>query len=212
MTSPTQFVPADIALTLLIGLGPIKSLLVFIAATNGQTSKTKRRIALRVVTVAGAVAAGLFVLGKALQSLLHFSDAAITIAGGLILLLLALKMVLGGSGGGAPTGPMTEAELDSLSIFPLALPLTLNPIGIVALIDLSNTTHEVADWFVVVAILVGVLVLDFLVFVLVGRRKHPNPQFVSVLEIVLGILLSALALELIIVGTRAAFGLAGGPH
>lgn len=87
-----EFFPADAALILLVGMGPFKAVLVYMGSTAGMAADVKRRIATKVVLVAGVVAVGLFILGKAVQEFLHFSDAAITIAAGLILLLLALRM------------------------------------------------------------------------------------------------------------------------
>lgn len=102
----TEFFPADAALILLIGMGPFKSVLVYMGATVGMEVDVKRRVALKMVTVAGIVGVGLFVLGKAVQELLHFSDAALIIAAGLILLLLALRMAMGG---GPEAGPKAAA-------------------------------------------------------------------------------------------------------
>jgi multiple antibiotic resistance protein len=111
-------------------MGPFKAVLVYMGSTAGMAADVKHRIATKMVLVAGIVAVGLFILGKAVLEFLHFSDAAITIAAGLILLLLALRMAMGGGAGGGHEGGGVDPE--AIAIFPLALPLTLNPIGMVA--------------------------------------------------------------------------------
>ena len=76
-------------ITIFIGMGPVKVLLIYIAKTQGMDKALKRRMATRIVIVAGSVAVGLFILGAFLQQVLHFSIGALNIIGGLILLLLA---------------------------------------------------------------------------------------------------------------------------
>lgn len=206
----TEFFPADAALILLIGMGPFKAVLVYMGATAGMEADVKRRVALKMVSFAGIVAVGLFVLGRAVQEFLHFSDAAVTIAGGLILLLLGLRMAMGGGAGAADEGG--DVDPDSIAVFPLALPLALNPIGIVALISFSTSIDDVGDALILLAIIVGVLVLDFFVYLFAGRAGDPNPQAFAVIEIVLGILLAALAVQLILVGLEAVGVTSGVTH
>lgn len=64
----TEFFPADAALILLIGMGPFKAVLVYMGATAGMEADVKRRVALKMVSVAGIVAVGLFVLGRPFRS------------------------------------------------------------------------------------------------------------------------------------------------
>jgi multiple antibiotic resistance protein len=186
-------------LTLLIGMGPIKMLLVYISMTQGMDQELRRRIARRIVLVAGSVGVALFILGALLQQILHFSIGALNIIGGLILLILALRMVMGG-GGGASTG---EEEVDpmSLAVSPLAIPLTLNPVGIVSLVVASS---EVADMpsSIAIVVLIGVVMLIDLGILYLSDRVAPflSKALVELLEVVLGILLGALAIQLMLNG------------
>lgn len=122
-------------LTIFIGMGPIKVLLVYIAKIQGMDRDVKRKIAQRAVIVAGSVGVALFILGAILQAALHFSIGALNIIGGIILLLLALNMVMGGgpsSAGEEETDPM------SLAISPLAIQLMLNGLADLGIISLSG--------------------------------------------------------------------------
>ena len=101
----------DIFLVIFIGMGPIKVLLVYIAMTEGMEREVRRQVARRTVLVAGAVALGLFALGAFLQALLHFSIGALTIFGGLILLILALNLVLSPAKKEEPGAAPDEAAL-----------------------------------------------------------------------------------------------------
>lgn len=191
--------PLEIFIALFIGMGPIKVLLVYIAMTEGMSQETKRQVAKRTVLVAGAVGLGLFLLGAILQAILHFSIGSLTIFGGLILLILALGMVVGGG----KTSSDGQADVDPLSmaVSPLAIPLMLNPVGIVILVIASV---EVQDLWLGIAMIVMILVIigiDLVVLYGSDRiARHLSHATVELLERVLGILLGALAVELIVTG------------
>ena len=70
-------------ITLFIGMGPIKVLLIYIAKTQGMDKTTKSLIARRTVMVAASVAVALFIVGAVIQQMLHFSIGALNIIGGL---------------------------------------------------------------------------------------------------------------------------------
>jgi multiple antibiotic resistance protein len=186
-------------LTLLIGMGPIKMLLVYISMTQGMDQELRRQIAKRIVIVAGSVGVALFILGALLQQILHFSIGALNIIGGLILLILALRMVMGG-GGGASAG---EEEIDpmSLAVSPLAIPLTLNPVGIVALVVASSEVTDVPSSIAIVVLIGVVMLIDLGILYLSDRvAQFLSKALVELLEVVLGILLGALAVQLMLNG------------
>jgi len=196
----------EVFILLFIGMGPVKVLLVYIELTSGLEATVKRQMARRVTTVAGTVALGLFALGAFIQQLLHFSIGALTIAGGLVLLLLGLKMVLGSTGGGG--GEHSHKNPMSLATSPLAIPLMLNPIGIVALITFSSTDLAIEEIVAIVVMILIIMVIDYLVLSSADRlSRFFSPATVEVLEKVLGILLAALAVELMLVGLADALGL-----
>ena len=189
--------PVAVFLTLLVGMGPVKVAIVYLAETADLGPDIRRRVAIRAVTVAGIVAAFLLVAGALLARLLHFTTGALAIAGGVVLLILGIRMILGQG------KPKVEGEPprdpDALAVYPLALPLLLNPVGIVALIAYSGSPDLVDIGIVAVA---GLIVLGIDIAVLLGlsRVGRINEQVVSVTEIVLGFLLAALAIQLIVDG------------
>ncbi len=190
---------AEAFITLFIGMGPVKVLLIYIAKSKGLDKVTKRVMAQRIVLVAGGVGVGLFVLGALLQQILHFSIGALNIIGGIILLLLALNMVMG-SKPQAGSGETVEDPL-SIAISPLAIPLTLNPVGIVSLVVASS---QVIDWPSSIAILVMIVIImgiDFGVLLLSDRvAPYLSEGIIMLFEVILGILLGALAIQLMLDG------------
>lgn len=195
--------PIEVFLALFIGMGPVKVLLMFISMTEGMDSSVRRKMAKRTTLVAGAVGIGLFVLGAFLQSLLHFSIGALTIFGGLILLTLALNMVIGKKGGSA--GDHGSPDPMSIAISPLAIPLMLNPVGVVILMIASVEIQDLGTAALFIGMILVVLLIDLVVLISADRiAKHLSHATVELLERVLGILLGALAVELIIVGLATA--------
>ncbi len=192
-----SFSPLEAFITLFIGMGPVKVLLAYIAATADLETAVRRQMARRIAIVAGSVGVALFVLGAALQSILHFSIGALNIIGGLILLLLALKMVMGGGGHGSETG----ADPMSMAISPLAIPLTLNPVGIVTLVVASSQVRDIPSSIVVVVMIGVIALIDYGVLLLSDRvSPYLSTAIVQLFEVILGILLGALAVQLMLNG------------
>lgn len=191
---------AEAFITLFIGMGPIKVLLIYIAKTQNMELDVRRQVARRTVIVAASVGVALFILGAIIQQLLHFSIGALNIIGGLILLLLALNMVIGGR----PKAADSEDEAlhpMSLAISPLAIPLTLNPVGIVTLVVASSEVRDMPSSIAVVVMIAIIAVIDL--GVLYGSNfvaKYLSEATVELLEVILGIFLGALAIQLMLNG------------
>ena len=190
---------AEAFITIFIGMGPVKVLLIYIASTKGLDKNTKRAMAGRIVIVAGSVGIGLFILGAMLQQILHFSIGALNIIGGLILLLLALRMVLGGN---PQTGAGETAEDPmKMAISPLAIHLTLNPVGIVSLVVASSQVTDLPSSIAIVVMIAIVMAIDYAVLLLSDRvAPYLSEAIITLFEVILGILLGALAIQLMLNG------------
>ena len=190
------YVVLDLFLLLLIGVGPKIALVPFLEVTKGMDEKTKSLVTRKMLTTAATVAVVLVVLGEALRRLLHFSTGALGIAGGLVLVIIAVSMIL------SPGEPEKQKLLQGkdpaqLAVFPLAVPYLLNPAGIVVLVTESAEAGSVAHLGIVLALLALVLALDVLVFRGANRvNEHLDESRMLVTEKVFGFLLAALAVEL----------------
>jgi MarC family membrane protein len=191
----------DLFLPIFIGMGPVKVLLVYMALTNGSSKTLQRKVAQKAVLTATFVAILLLLIGPLLMKLLHFTPGALTIAGGLILLLLALSMVLSPADKTEKTSPLSEAALMRMAIYPLAIPLLLNPVGIVSLTVFSAEAQGLLQIGVLIVMVLVVAAIDFGVFLISHRLdKYLTSERILVLEKLLGIFLSALAVQLIVNG------------
>jgi small neutral amino acid transporter SnatA (MarC family) len=200
-TSIDAYVVIDIFLLLLIGIGPKIALVPFLELTAEMDAATRNRVAAKMLRTAGAVAVVLVVLGEVMTRLLHFSTGALSVAGGIIMLIIAATMVLrsgdSGNGGSASAG----ADPMQLAVFPLAVPYLLNPAGIVVLVTVSADAGSVGLAAIVVGALAAVLALDVAVFRWANRLSdHLDPSRMLVTEKVFGFLLAALAVQLALNG------------
>jgi small neutral amino acid transporter SnatA (MarC family) len=210
-TSITASGVIDTFLVLLIGVGPKLALVPFLEITAGLGAADQRRVRRKMLVTAATVAVALIVLGELLRTLLHFTVASLSIAGGLILLVLAVWMVLGPA---SQDGHRTEGKDPvQLAQFPLAVPYLLNPVGIVGLVTISAEAESVAVLAVAVAVLAVVLLIDVLVFRsanLVSARLDENRMLVT--EKVFGFLIAAIAVQLALDGLAEAGIIAPVPH
>lgn len=192
----------DILILLLIGMGPKVALVPFLDLTAGMDSGTRKMVASRMVRTATVVALVLVVLGALLMKLLHFSEAALYIAGGIVFLLVALRMLAEAGEeqeGHQEMGSGRDAE--KLALYPLAVPYLLNPAGITLLVIFSGAIDSWLMLGIMVILVLLVAALDWLIFGNLDRiAEHLDKSRMAVTEAVFGVLLAALAVELVLKG------------
>ena len=210
-TSITAAGAIDTFLVLLIGIGPKIALVPFVEITASLDQAAKQRVLRKMLATAAAVAVILMALGELLRALLHFTIGSLSIAGGVILLVLAVWMVLSppssGSDRSAGKDPMQLAQ------FPLAVPYLLNPVGIVGLMTISAEADSVSVFAVEFGILVFVLLLDVVVFRWANRvsdKLDENRMLVT--EKVFGFLIAAIAVQLVLDGLVSVGVIGPVPH
>ena len=190
----------DLFLLLLIGMGPKIALVPFLDLTQGMEADTQRQLANRMVRTAVGTALLLVVLGWFLMRLLHFTPGAANIAGGIVLLLLALHMLI--------SPGKTEHEEESsgrdpmqMAIYPLAVPYLLNPAGIATLVIASSEIDSIILGALIVGLVLLVGAIDFAVFRNMDKlARHLDPSRLVITEAVFGVLLAALAIQLMVDG------------
>ncbi len=202
-TSVDIYLVIDTFLLLLIGIGPKIALVPFVEITAPLDGPTKALIVRKMLTTAAVVALILLGLGEFLSRLLHFSTGSLSIAGGIILIIIAITMVLG-SGDAGESEAIKGRDPMRIAVFPLAVPYLLNPAGIVALVTLSAEADSVAVFAMVLGVLVLVLALDVGVFRWANRvSDHLDESRMLVTEKIFGVLLAALAVQLVLDGLHS---------
>ncbi len=190
----------DMFLLLLIGMGPKIALVPFLDLTKGMDGDTQQKVARRMVQTAVTTALILLLLGWFLMRLLHFTPGAANIAGGVVLLLLALHM-LSSPGKDDHHEAASGRDPMQMALYPLAVPFLLNPAGIAAIVIASSEIDSLIMAVILIALVLIVGALDWLIFRNMDKlAKHLDPSRLAVTEAVFGVLLAALAVQLMLNG------------
>lgn len=190
----------DMFMLLLIGMGPKIALVPFMDLTRDLEREQQRKVAQQMVRTGVGTALLLVFLGWFLMRLLHFTPGAANIAGGIVLLLLALHMLVS-PGKEDHQEKSRGRNLMQLALYPLAVPYLLNPAGIAALVIASSEINSVVYLFILVGLVLLVGALDWLVFRNMDKlAKHLDPSRLAVTEAIFGVLLAALAVQLMVDG------------
>jgi len=190
----------DLFILLLIGMGPKIALVPFLGLTREMDPSTQKKVAQRMVQTGVTTALILGVLGWFLMRLLHFSAGAANIAGGIVLLLLALHMLVS-PGKDDHNEKASGRDAMQMALYPLAVPYLLNPAGIAALVIASSEVDSILMAVILVVLVLIVGALDWVVFRNMDKlAKHLDPSRLAVTEAVFGVLLAALAVQLMLDG------------
>ncbi|WP_052867702.1 MarC family protein [Streptomyces niger] len=182
-------------LTLFVIMDPPGITPIFLALTSGRPAKMQRRMAWQAAAVAFGVIAVFGVCGRQILAYLHISTPALMIAGGLLLLLIALDLLTGKSE--APT----QTKDVNVALVPLGMPLLAGPGAIVSVIlavqHADGVTGQVSVWAAIAAIHVVLWLVMRFSLVIIRVIKDGGVVLVTRLA---GMMLSALAVQQIING------------
>ena len=171
---------------------------VVLALTKGMDIEQRNRIVDRATLVATAVLLVFSYIGQTVLDYLEISIASLQIAGGLLLLLIALDMLRG-----KLDEPITEQGRD-IAITPLALPLLAGP-GTLTTVMLLVSKSPNAHLSVAIGI-IGAMIVTWFIF----RQANRVADFIGqegaqIATKLLGFLLAALAVEISSAGIRTLF-------
>ncbi|EWY42651.1 antibiotic resistance protein MarC [Skermanella stibiiresistens SB22] len=199
----------DLALTsavaLLVTIDPIGTGPVFAALTRGSDDAHRRLMAVKGVLIAACILFVFAFAGNFLLRALGIGLPAFRIAGGILLLLLAIDMAFARPSGLRSTTEPEQAEAslkDDISVFPLAIPLIAGPGALTSLLLLMGRTEgDILGQAVVLGVLALVLLTNLGVLLAAAKvTKLMGVTGVNVVNRILGILLAALACQFVIDG------------
>jgi len=196
---------ALIAIVVLIN--PLEGIPLFLARTTSMSTAARLGVARRASLTVLALLLGAMAGGKAILFLFGIQIATFTIAGGVIILLIALKMVLESP---KPDAAPAEGSGD-IAIVPLGTPLLAGPGPISSVIVFSSKGigQEGSIW-ASDAVLLVLIVLSAAITYLSLRMALPVGKWlgqtgINVLTRLAGILVSAIALQMILSGLLDTF-------
>jgi multiple antibiotic resistance protein len=205
-----DFSIASIFLILVVVGGATKALAFFASAAASLSPADRRGIVYKSVLTQAIVLFAFAVFGQDILGLFHVSVGALEIAGGLILLIFAIGLVLGEDHEHAEGVPKGD-----ISIYPMAVPLLAPPQAIVGTVvifakapDFASQVNGYIALLLLLAVnLVSLLGMSALMKSGADEAKTGNGVAAVLLRIV-AILLAALAVELIVLGLRE-YGIIG---
>ena len=188
-------------------IGPLDVAAMFAALTAHQSAQQKRSMAIRGSLISTAILLAFAMMGEFLLAGLGISLAALRAAGGILLLLISIDMVFARSSGGISTTDEEEQEAilkTDISVFPLATPLIAGPGAMgAAILLMANQEGDIAGQVIIITSLLAVLLLTFISLLLAGKIQQLfGVTGMHVITRVMGVLLSALAVQFIFDGIR----------
>jgi multiple antibiotic resistance protein len=180
-------------ITLFVIIDPPGIVPVFLALTRGYPGKERKRLAWQAAVVAFGVIVGFAVFGQTLLSYLGISVPALMLAGGLLLLLVALELLTGKA---APPGEVPRGNAN-VAMVPLGTPLLAGPGSIVATIVFVQRADHLNQIIALSLAIVAVHLILWLVMrfspVIMKVIKENGVELVTRIA---GLLLAAIAVQL----------------
>lgn len=195
--------------TLFIVIDPIGVAWLFVSLTHGSEKIVRRRMALRAILLSGVILLGFYFSGDLLLRWMGISLPAFKIAGGILLMLLAIDMVFARQSGLRSTtaGETHEAEQKKdISVFPLAFPMIAGPGALTTVLLMSGSAAHIVMRVYLVFILILVLGLTLVCLLFATRLNRLLGQTgANVISRLLGLILAAMAVQFVIDGVRQSF-------
>ncbi len=134
------------AVLLFFVMDPLGNIPLFLSALTPVDPARRFRVAARELVIAYGVLVVFLCVGRSMLRTLGISEPALTIAGGIVLFLIALKMVFP-----AAHGAMGEETDGEPLVVPLAIPYVAGPSALATVLLLSSRAPErLADWLVAI--------------------------------------------------------------
>ena len=179
---------------LLLVMDPIGNIPLFLSLLRNVAPRRRAVVIVRECLIALAVLIVFALFGKGILDLFGISEPSLTIAGGVILFLIALRMIFRG-----PEGVFGDTPEGEPFIVPLATPAIAGPAAIATVVLLvSAAPHRLLEW--VAAVSVAMLVTLILLMVAGGLSRLVGERGLVAFERLMGLILTAIAVEMLLRG------------
>jgi MarC family membrane protein len=191
---PTTFASATILLLLITD--PLGNIPIFANALKSVAPERRSRVILREVLIAFALLLLFMFVGERFLRLMNLSDLALQLAGGVVLFLIALRMIFP-----PPASESARIQGEPL-IVPLAIPALAGPSALATVMLLvSQAPERRLEWVGALTVTMGVCAV---VLVLAERiQRVLGERVVMAFERLMGLILVAMAVEMLLRGLKA---------
>lgn len=182
------------AVLLFLVMDPMGNISLFVAALKNVDASRQRAIVVRELLVALAVMVIFLFAGRYALAVLHISELALPIAGGVILFLIALRMVFPSA-----ARPLHEEVRGEPFIVPLAIPYVAGPSALAT--ELLLMSREPARWPAwLLALLIAWTASSIILLFASGLRRHLSDRGLIAVERLMGMVLITVAIQMLLTG------------
>jgi len=182
------------ALLLFFVMDPLGNLPLFPLALKHVDESRHMRIVVRELLIALVVLVGFLFTGPYLLRLLHISDPALSIAGGVILFLIAIRMVFP-----SPDTPLREPEQGEPFIVPLAIPYVAGPSALATeILLMSRDPGHWPQWLM--ALILAWTGSSIILLAASGMRRYIGQKALVAIERLMGMVLITVAVQMLLTG------------
>jgi len=197
---------------LFVAVDPIALVPIFASLTQGLNKDDIRKIYIQATVVSFFVLSLFYLFGTAILDVMGISMSSFKIIGGLFLVAIAFQMVLEQRQSrrqNTAEVALDDESIQSLAIFPLAIPLIAGPGAMTtALLIAETNSNDPKEMLINFApILIIILLVAFAMWLSASLSKKVGPTIIIVIQKIFGILLGALAIEFVVAGIIESFKL-----
>lgn len=192
-----SYLPMEIftaATTLFLIMDPLGNVPVFVSLLKNVAPERRRIVLIRELVIAYVVMLIFLLLGQHLLKFLNLKQESISIAGGIVLFLIALRMIFPQEG-----GIMGEQTDDEPFIVPLAIPMVAGPSTLAALLLMAQSTPtRMSSWVLALTaawIVTALILLASPIFFRLLRQRG-----LTAMERLMGMLLVMMSVQMFLDG------------
>jgi MarC family membrane protein len=184
---------------LLLVTDPFGNVPLFVSTLRQVAPQRRHRVVLRECLIAFGLLLVFMLVGRPFLVALQLSEIALRIGGGVILFLIALRMVFPQPGG---VFGQTHAGVTEPLIVPLAVPALAGPSALVTVL-LFSSQGRMSLWLY--AAVISLVALVWLAVLLAAERLQRvlGDAVMTAVERLMGLILTAIAIEMLLGGVRA---------
>jgi len=199
MTIPSTTILSTTILLLLV-MDPLGNIPLFISVLKNVEERRRLRATLRELLIALAILLVLLLGGNPILGALRISEASLRISGGIVLFLIALKMIFS-----SMDEPLVGGKHEDPFIVPLAMPAVAGPSAMATVLILSSQEPDrLGEWAVALlmawAVTAGVLLAGTRVSRILGRRG------LVAMHRLMGMILTTISVEMLLAGVKGFIG------
>lgn len=186
-------------LLLFLVIDPIGNIPLFLGALKNVDPDEHKRIIIRELCIGFSILLIFLLFGRYILLLLQISETALSIAGGIILFMIAIKMIFSGS------EKIFEGNSESEPfIVPLAVPLIAGP-SAMAMVMLLVARDPSRSFVWLLSLVFAWIISSIILFFSSYVNKILGKRALIALERLMGMLLTTIAVEMLITGIRQSF-------